>query len=360
MSVTLTPRERITGATARFMAALPEGVQRSLGGRPIVLDGQTLEPEIRLMLRLAKLVEEPPLETLTVEVARENLLREALAVEGKKVSVASVSPLELPGPAGPIGARLYAPHEAERPLPLLVYLHGGGWVRGDLDTHDNTCRFLAREAGVLVLSVDYRRAPEHKFPAPFEDCLAALRFAFDNAGDLGADPARIALGGDSAGGNLTAAVAQAAASADAAPVFCLIIYPATDASEKRRERRSYQLFREGFFLTAEQMDWYWAHYLPDRDAALDPRVSPLLAEDLSRHPPSYIATAGFDLLRDEGEEYAARLREADVPVALRRHRGLVHGFANMTGIGRTGSAAMREAAGALRMGVSVRARVPAR
>jgi acetyl esterase len=235
-------------------------------------------------------------------------------------------------------------------MPLLVYLHGGGWVRGDLHTHDNTCRFLAREAGVIVLSVDYRLAPEHKFPAAVEDSFAAFRWAHENAAELGVDQNAIAVGGDSAGGNLAAVVGQlAAADGGPVPAFLLIIYPATDFSEKRR---SVKLFREGFLLTESDMDWYTAHYLPDKEAERDPRASPLLADDLSGTPPAYVMTAGFDPLRDEGEAYALRLREAGVPVALRRHSGLIHGFANMTGVGRTGRAAMLEAAGALRVGVS--------
>jgi acetyl esterase len=231
-----------------------------------------------------------------------------------------------------------------------VYLHGGGWVVCDLDTHDNVCRFLAREAGVLVLSVDYRLAPEHRFPAAVDDALAAFRFGAEHARDLGADPQALAIGGDSAGGNLAAVVSQLAVSdGERAPAFTLNIYPVTDLSEKRP---SYRLFREGFLLTEAQMDWYRDHYLPDEAVALDPRASPLLAEDLSGLPPTYIATAGFDPLRDEGEAYGQRLREAGVPVALRRHPGLVHGFCNGVGSTRFGRAAMHEAAGALRVGLA--------
>jgi acetyl esterase len=345
----LTRSDRFAGRLVRFLSGLPPALQRRLAGRPVVIDGQQLEPEVQLMLRLTALSPDPELTTLTPAEARDDLRRLALALEGPKVPVARVEPLELPGPGGPIAARLYVPEDDQRPLPMLVYLHGGGWVRGDLDTHDNTCRFLAREAGVMVLSVDYRLAPEHPFPAAVDDSLAAFRWAHDHATYLGADPAAIAVGGDSAGGNLTAVIGQlASAEGGRIPAFLLVIYPATDFSEKRR---SVKLFSEGFVLTESDMDWYTAHYLPDGDAALDPRASPLLAEDLSGVPPAYVVTAGFDPLRDEGEAYAARLREAGVPVALRRHRGLIHGFANMIGVGRTGRAAMLEAAGALRVGV---------
>jgi acetyl esterase/lipase len=347
---TLSPRDRIAGELVRFLCGRSPRFQRLVAGRPVVIDGQQLETEIQLLLKLTALSPEPELTTLSPSESRVELHRLALALEGPKVPVGRVESLEVPGPAGPIGARLYVPEGELPPLPMLVYLHGGGWVRGDLDTHDNNCRFLAREAGVLVLSVDYRLAPEHPFPAAVEDSLAAFRWAHENAADLDGDAAAIAVGGDSAGGNLTAVVGQlTAADGGPVPAFLLVIYPATDFSEKRR---SVKLFSEGFLLTESDMDWYTAHYLADEQAALDPRASPLLAEDLSGVPPAYVVTAGFDPLRDEGEAYALRLREAGVPVALRRHRGLVHGFANMTGVGRTGRGAMLEAAGALRVGVS--------
>jgi len=346
----LTPRDRFAGGLARVVCGLPPALQRPLAGRPVVIDGQQLETEIQLLLRLQELVPETDLTEMSPEESRADLRRIALALEGPKVPVARVDPLTLPGPAGQMAARLYVPEGGGTPMPLLVYLHGGGWVRGDLHTHDNTCRFLAREAGVIVLSVDYRLAPEHKFPAAVEDSFAAFRWAHENAAELGVDQNAIAVGGDSAGGNLAAVVGQlAAADGGPVPAFLLIIYPATDFSEKRR---SVKLFREGFLLTESDMDWYTAHYLPDKEAERDPRASPLLADDLSGTPPAYVMTAGFDPLRDEGEAYALRLREAGVPVALRRHSGLIHGFANMTGVGRTGRAAMLEAAGALRVGVS--------
>lgn len=346
----LSGRDRVTGRVLQFLCGLPAPLQRVVAWRPVKIDGQVLETDMQLLLELTRLAPEPELETLSAPEARAELRRVALALEGPKVPVARVEQIELPGPAGPVGARVYVPEEERTPLPLLVYLHGGGWVRGDLDTHDNTCRFLARNSGVLVLSVDYRLAPEHPFPAAVDDAFAAFRFAVENAGEFGADPAAVAVGGDSAGGNLSAAVAQLAkADGGPTPAFLLAIYPATDFSTKRE---SYELFHDGFFLTDSHLDWYRTRYLPDEQAALDPRASPLLAEDLSGLPAAYVATAGFDILRDEGEEYAARLRKAGVPVALRRHRGLIHGFANMTGVGRSARYAMLEVAGALRVGIS--------
>jgi acetyl esterase len=332
----------------RTVEALPRSVQRRLAGRPVTIDGQRLDPEVQLLIRL--LGRDSPATHETPAEARATRSRQAVVFRGESFDVGRVEDLTIPRPAGPIGARLYVPEGASKPSPLLVYLHGGGWVVCDLDTHDSACRFLAREAGVLVLSIDYRLAPEHPFPAAVDDAHAAFRFGMEHARELGADPAAVAIGGDSAGGNLAAVVSQLAVSEGGpVPAFTLNIYPATDLSEKRE---SYRLFGDGFLLTEAQMDWYRMNYLPDEAAALDPRASPLLADDLSGLPPTYIATAGFDPLRDEGEEYARRLREAGVRVALRRHRGLVHGFLNAVGSTRFGRAAMLEAAGALRVGLA--------
>jgi acetyl esterase len=349
-SALLSPVERLEAAVLHAAAFLPAPAQRVLGGpRPVRIDGQVLDPEIQLLLRLLRMADRPAFETLPVAEARAEIRREAEAASGRKLPVASVRGVSLPGPAGELRGRLYVPFGASVPGPLLVYLHGGGWVVGDLDTHDPACRFLAREAGVRVLAIDYRRAPEHPFPAPLEDAMAAVRFAFEQADRLGADPARIALGGDSAGGNLTAAAARLLSRAGPAPAFQLLIYPVTDLS---RKRRSYQLFPDGFFLTESQMDWYRDHYLPEAGMALDPRASPLLAGDLSGLPPAHVALAGFDVLRDEGLEYADRLRDAGVPVTVGRHTGLIHGFANMVGLGRASRVAMEAAAAALRAGLA--------
>ena len=347
MASAISPLERVETAILRGAAALPVPAQRVLGGPSRVrIDGQVLDPEAQLLLRLLRLSRRPSLDTLSVEEAREETRREAAAASGTPLEVASVDPWTLAGSAGELGGRLYVPLAASTPGPLLVYLHGGGWVVGDLDTHDQTCRFIAREAGVRVLAVDYRRAPEHPFPAPLEDAAATVRFAIENAGRLGADAARVAVGGDSAGGNLAAAAARLLAQGDGpAPAFQLLIYPVTDLS---RKRRSYELFHDGFFLTESHMDWYRDNYLADEADALDPRASPLLAGDVAGLPPAHVAVAGFDVLRDEGEEYARRLEEASVPVTLSRHTGLIHGFANAVGVGRSSRAAMREVTSALR------------
>ena len=235
------------------------------------------------------------------------------------------------------------------PGPLLVYYHAGGWVIGDLETHDGLCRFLAAFGGCRVLSVDYRLAPENPFPAPVEDAVAAFAWAAEQADELGADPARIAVGGDSAGANLSAAICLATRDPGPRPALQLLLYPPTDVVGDQPSRAT---FAEGFLLTRNDMRWFEAHYMPDGCAPDDPRVSMMRANDVSNLPPAYVATAGFDPLRDEGELYAERMREAGVQVALRRYPRLIHGFANLTALCPSARAAMLEVAGALRMGLS--------
>jgi len=346
------PRELVEGAVGRALLRLPVPVQRLLVGKPTSVDGLQLHPTSQLLLLLERLsgtasnADADP----SPRRARELTRRQARAVAGRRIELPRVEPVEITGPGGPIGARLYVPERGPDAGGLLVYYHGGGHVKGDLDTHDTTCRFLAKAAGVGVLSVDYRLAPEHPFPAAAEDAVAALRFAFQSAERLSFDPGRIAVGGDSAGGNL-AAVATLAAKAGEAPMpaFQLLIYPVCDFSEKRP---SYKIFSDGFYLTEADMDWFRNHYLPDPEAARGWRASPLLAPDFSGLPPAYVLTSGFDPLRDEAEEYAEKLRAAGVPVALRRHEGLLHSFANQAAVNRAARDAMLEAAGALRLGLA--------
>ena len=341
------------GALLKGLARLPAPVQRALAGGGVVrLDGLELSHESQLVISLVARAGQPPIESLPPARAREETVRRALAVSGPPPALPRVEELLIPGAGGPIPARLFAPAAEPGGTGLLVYFHGGGWVIGNLDTCDGVCRFLARESGAAVLAVDYRLAPEHPFPAAVEDAVTAFGFAAERADYLGADPARIAVGGDSAGGNLATVAAQAARGADGPrPAFQLLIYPVCDLSVKRP---SYGLFQEGFLLTEDEMDWFRDHYLPDDEARHDPRASPLLADDLSGLPPAYVATAGFDPLRDEGEEYARAMAAAGVPVALRRHEGLLHSYANMTAVGRGAREAMLEAAAALRMGLAAR------
>ena len=350
MPATSPLRARLDSLLVRTLAALPERLLRVLLGSPVRIDGQELHVEAQLALRLLALAGAPQLETLAVAQARAQIAQDAETFAGPKIHVGRVQDMTVPGPAGALAARLYVPEGASEAGGMLVYFHGGGFVVGDLDTHDNTCRFLAREAEARVLSVDYRLAPEHPFPAPIDDALAAFRHAVEHASKLGADPARVAVGGDSAGGNLAAGVARLAAlEGGPAPAFQLLFYPWVDLS---RKRQSYRLFNDGFLLTESQLDWYAQQYLAEPGDALDPRCSPMLGDGLGGIAPAYIAVAGFDPLRDEGEDYARSLRAAGVPVALRRHRGLIHGFANVIAVGHSGREALLQGAGALRVGLA--------
>ena len=232
-----------------------------------------------------------------------------------------------------------------KPLPGLVFFHGGGWARGSLQTHDRLCRALANGAGCIVVSVDYRMAPEHTFPAAFDDSLAATRWVGEHAAELGIAPDRLAVGGDSAGGNLAAAVALAIRD-EGGPrlVHQLLIYPVTDHNF---DTPSYVENAEGFMLTREAMRFYWRLYLNDPSEADDMRACPLRARDLGNLPPALIITAEYDPLRDEGRAYADRLREAGNRVVYREYSGMVHGFMTSAGVLDAGKQAIREASAAL-------------
>jgi acetyl esterase len=346
--VKLSARERFEVGVARAMSALPPRTQVKLSRKaPVQLDGLTLEPDIQLMLALMERQGAPPIETLPPPLARQAVRRQSDAFAGREVPVGEVRDLEVDGAEGRIAARHYAPAEAGGPHPLIVYYHGGGFVICDLETHDSLCRVLCRHAGAHVLSVDYRLAPEHPFPAAVDDCRAALGWAFEHAEELGADPGRIAVAGDSAGGNLATVVCHLARKGESPmPHLQLLIYPVTDFAAARPSR---DLFAEGFFLTQSEMDWFNDCYAVSCGADLsDPRLSPILVEDLSGLPPAYVITAGFDPLRDEGEEYAHKLRAAGNKVVLRRFPGLIHGFANMTAASRSSRDALIEVGGGTR------------
>jgi len=344
----MSPSERAGALLARGLAALPGPVARLLAGSPIRIDGQTLHRDVQIGLRLEGLVGGSDI--LPVEEARARRRHAARIFAGPRIAVERVSDLRIPGPGGDIPARLYVPPDAGRSGPLVLYFHGGGHVIGDLDTHDQPCRFLARQTPARALAVDYRLAPEHRFPAAVDDALAAFRWAVAEAAALEADRARIALAGDSAGANLAAAVAQLARDADPPPAFQALLYPVLDSSS--RDRASYELFGEGFFLTTEEMDWFRTSYFATEEERRDPRGSPLLAGDLSNLAPAFILSCGFDPLRDEAEEYADRLRSAGVATTLRREADLVHGFVNAVGLGGRAAEALGSAAAALRAGLA--------
>ena len=347
--------DRAQAFVARAAIGLPPRALRALGGEPVVRDGQTLDPEVQVLLRLLALDPSPNLEHLSPAEGRAAIRHEAASVAGAPLALGEVREMTVAGAAGPLPARLFVPHErlGDTGSPLLIFFHGGGWVVGDRNSHDAPCRMLARSAGVRVLSVEYRLAPEHRYPAAADDAYAAFADVHANPSRYGADPERIAVGGDSAGGNISAACAQRAArEGGPAPAFQLLIYPVTDNS--RQDTPSYRLFGDGFFLTTAQMTWYRGHYFGADEAtlALEPTASPLLAPDVSGLAPAHVVTAGFDPLRDEGEAYAARLREAGVPVTARRHEGLIHGFLNAIGVGHSSRDAVAEMGGVLRAGLA--------
>ncbi len=253
---------------------------------------------------------------------------EAFATAGRAAAepVAHVEDRGLPGPAGEIPVRVYRPTD-DSALPVLVWFHGGGWTIGSLETHDNTCRSLANAVGCVVVSVDYRLAPEHKFPAAADDAFAATQWVAEHAAQLGGDPKRIAVGGDSAGGNLAAVVSLLARDGGGpALAFELLVYPVTDYEF---ESASMHENATGYFLELESMRWFYNQYLRDERDGTDWRFSPTRANDLSGVPPAFVLTAEFDPLRDQGEAFARRLEAAGVPVEARRYDGVFHGFFGM-------------------------------
>lgn len=340
-----------TTAGVKVIPWIPTAAQRMLvRSRAIMIDGNTLDPTLQLMLTGQRLVGIDGLVVDDDAAASRAQMREALLrFSGPQIHV-EVDDITLPGPGGEIAARHYHPPNGAA-APLLVFYHGGGWTIGDLDTHDALCRLTSRDAGIHVLSIDYRLAPEHVAPAAVEDAYAAYTWAAEHAGQLGAIPGRIAVGGDSAGGNLAAVVCQLARDAGGpAPVLQWLLYPRTDFTA---QTRSMSLFARGFLLTKRDMDWFDSQYL--RRSTLDrtdPRLSPLLAESLSGLAPALIAVAGFDPLRDEGESYATALRAAGTAVDLRPMGSLTHGFASLFPLGGGSAAATSELISALRAHLS--------
>lgn len=297
-----------------------------------------LHPQTRAVLDALEALGAPPLETQDPVTARAGM--ESMTMPSA-VALHGIEDIDADGTR----LRIYRPNDS-RDRGALVYFHGGGWVIGSLDTHDDVCRKLAAFLDHAVISVDYRLAPEYPFPAPLEDCIDATRWIHTHAADIGVDPDRIAVGGDSAGGNLAAVVANLR------PVplcFQMLIYPVTDAS---RSSDSYRDNATGFRLTAQGMKWFCDHYLSGSEGSEDdPRVSPLRADvaTLSAAPPALVITAEFDPLRDEGEEYARRLLDAGVPCTLTRYFGQIHGFFSMSDLCDDGYGALRQAAATTRL-----------
>jgi len=326
---------------------LPVPVQRALNRRPVVVDGLELSPEVQLMLTLKRLARVPAAETLPVAQARIELSRQQRMVGGRQ-TVGALRDLEVDGAEGPLRARLYIPTErtGPDPAPTMLFIHGGGWMYGDLESHDPTCRFLAEHSGVQILAIDYRLAPEHKFPAAVEDCQAAYRWLVDHADDVNADPARLAVGGDSAGGSLSLSTAVWATEKGLPLAFQLLIYPGADFVGRTESRR---LFGEGFVLTETFMSGAEeAYFTPDADKG-HPDASGLRRVDFPAGvAPAHVVTAGYDPLRDEGEALVRLLAENGVTVDHKRYPSMIHGFVHLVGAGHEGPAYNQEIADRLR------------
>ncbi|HXC51106.1 MAG TPA: alpha/beta hydrolase [Candidatus Limnocylindrales bacterium] len=333
-----------------FLVGLPDPVVTLLAGRPEVRDGQTLDPQLQLLLRLLAAAGLPRLESMEPAAARKYFEDSAGTLAATSGEMARVTDRKIPTPDGELPLRIYVPRSGKSPHPILVYYHGGGWTIGSLDTHDAVARAFADQAECIVVSVDYRMGPENRFPAAVDDALAAFAWVAEHAAELGGDPDRLAVGGDSAGGNLSAVVAQQTlARGVRCPDFQLLIYPVTDLGE---EAESYELFADGFYLTRGSMRWFAGHYAGD-GSRIDPRMSPLRAEKLQGLPSTFLMTAGYDPLRDEGKAYAQKLLDAGVDVEYRNYDSLIHGFISMSGVVREARRAFSDAVAALRAGLGV-------
>jgi acetyl esterase len=285
-----------------------------------------LDPESQRILDLTAAANRPAWNTLSPEAARAQYLSLRPGSQGPRPDSIAVTDRTIPGPGGPISVRIYRPKAAaaNAKLPALVFAHGGGWVFGNLDSHDVLCAQLAIEAGIVVFAVDYRLAPETRFPGAFEDMVAGLQWVAANGPSIGIDPSRLAVGGDSAGGNLSAAVALWARDHNGPKLrLQLLAYPVTDLVARTE---SYRLFNDGYGLNAAVMEWFFDHYTPAKDHRADWRASPMRAKSLAGLPPALIITAGYDPLRDEGRAYAWRLQREGTLADLVEFGGMLHGF----------------------------------
>jgi acetyl esterase len=346
----MTVRTRVERAVARAFVKLPSPVLRVLTGpRRRSPEGFELDPQIQSLVWLMTLRDGRDLHHAGLRRARRSLDHNG-SLLAHRIADVTTHDRAVAGAAGERRVRVYTPSFARgRAAPGLVWFHGGGFTIGSIESHDGICRTLASEAGVVVASVDYRLAPEHPFPAAVDDALAATRAILADAASFGMNARAVAVGGDSAGGNLAAVTARALRGDALAPAFQLLVYPATDFT---RSSASHAYFNRGYVLTKGTMDWFLDNYLPPAASVEDPRVSCLFAEDLSGLPPAFVVTAGFDPLRDEGKAYADKMRAAGVHVEYVCVEGAVHGFFNMAGTLREPTRVLSMAADRLRRGLA--------
>lgn len=329
----------------KTLLSLPTPVLRALSGGGVVYQGgRTLDPRFQFLAAGGKRM--PAMSSLSPDEARAGSAQGLALMTGAPEPGVRFESLSIDGPAGPIRLKAYRPAEQDSSVPLMVYAHFGGGVIGDLETSDVFCQILARIARCAVLSVDYRLAPEHRFPAGLEDVLAAYRWGRDNAARFGALPGAASIGGDSMGGNFAAIVAQEMKrTGEPQPALQLLIYPAVDVAS---ETQSMTTYADAYPLSRDTMNWFMAHYIGADADPVDPRLSPIKTEDLAGLAPAVVVTAGFDPLTDQGECYAKRLQDAHVPVIYRCYDSLAHGFTAFTGAIPSADTACREIAGFVR------------
>jgi len=337
---------QLQGTAANLALRMPISWVNILAGAPVVVDGRTLDGRTQWLLQLLARSGQRPLHELGVEQARAEFDLFQAMLGGHPAPVGEIIDRTIAGPTGRMRVRLYRPAgSVARLLPTILYFHGGGWTIGSLEGYDLPCRFFCARTGCAVVAIDYRLAPEHKFPAAVDDAVAAFRWLAAEAVGLGMDPDRIVAAGDSAGGTLAAVVSQLMRGEARVPCLQWLIYPATDLGIDTGSRQS---CGEGFLLTRTDMEWFRSHYLDSLDEVSDPRVSPLRAADLSGLPPALVFTAGFDPLRDEGQAYAERLQAAGVKTIHREFDSLIHGFVGMRGALQAAARAMDDMVAGLR------------
>jgi acetyl esterase len=336
---------RLQGKAANLALRMPISWVNLLAGAPITVDGRTLDTRTQWLLELLAHSGDPPIETTSVAEARAGYDTLMLQMGGRPVPTGFVDRM-IEGGGGRLRIRIYRPADSvAQLLPTILYFHGGGWVMGSLEGYDLVHRYFCARTGCALVAIDYRLAPEHKFPAATDDAVAAFRWLSKEATGLGLDPARIVVAGDSAGGNIASVLAQLVRAEPNPPCLQWLIFPATDLAG---DTHSYQSCGEGFFVTRAAMQWFRGHYLNDLAEIDDPRVSPLRAADLTGLPPALVFTNGIDPLRDEGQAYAEKLAAAGVKVVHREFESLIHGFVGMRGALQAAARAMDDMVAGLR------------